>query len=289
MADLNERIEQRLAIERELQSARPDPSAQRPAEYVRRYHDLREGILRDFRDAKKEPDKIALMLELIRLLESELVSLHNFVPDPTQDNRALAQQVERFLEELGRSGSPVLSSIERSYFRGVAALVAGDTATARHCFEQVCGSEESDETSDVKFKSYLMLGHLSSEEADYGRARELHDAAAGQTRHPNVAAQAVALKALNTYALGRRDEALELFDTALGLFDQDQAFYNPYFHRNALLFQGLIHFERHDYEQARESYLAVLERVGPESFDAFEALSHLGRIDLAVGRYPDAV
>ena len=44
-----------------------------------------------------------MMLELIRILENRLVYLHNFMVDPTSDNRVLAQLVTKFIDQLART------------------------------------------------------------------------------------------------------------------------------------------------------------------------------------------
>jgi len=105
----------------------------------------------------------------------------------------------------------------------------------------------------------------------------------------NVTAQALALKALNSYALADHDDALHLFQEALTLFDENKPFFNSYFFRNALLFCGAIHFDRRDYIQAESFYGRVIGNVDQSSFDFFDALSHLGRIYYAQERYQDAV
>src|SRR5207249_11075567 len=146
-----------------------------------------------------------------RILENRLVYLHNFIVDATTDNRILAQLVTRFIDQLASERSTVLTKLEATYYRAVAALYAGDTATARDGFSDACASEESDEANDIKYKSYVILGNLSHEERDYTRAEELHDSSLRYSQHPNVTAQALALKALNSYALHAYDEALHLF------------------------------------------------------------------------------
>jgi len=142
------------------------------------------------------------------------------------------------LDQLARSGSTVLTKLEATYYRAVAALYAGDIASARGAFSEACASEESDEANDIKYKSYVMLGHLSHEAHDYAGAKELHDKSMQYSHNDNVTAQALALKALNAYALRDYDEALKLFRESLELFNANEPFFNSYFHRNALLFCG---------------------------------------------------
>ena len=85
-------------------------------------------------------------------------------------------------------------------------------------------------------EAYVLLGHLTHGEKDYAKAKELHDQSIRYSQNNNVTAQALALKALNSYALRDYDEALKVFEESLQLFDPNQPFFNSYFHRNALLF-----------------------------------------------------
>lgn len=282
-ARLRELVEQRVALETRLQS---EPGSQ---EHDARYESLQRQLSSLFRDATETQQRITVMLEMMRILENRLVYLQNFVVDPTSENRLLAQLVTRFIDDLGREKSPVLTSLEATYYRAVAALYAGELGRAREGFSAACASEESDEASDIKYKSFVILGHLSHEEADYAKAKDLHDQSMRYSSNDNVTAQALALKALNSYALEERDDALHLFADALRLFDEDKPFFNSYFFRNALLFCGAIHFDRREYEKAAEFYRRVVDSVDPSSFDYFDALSHLGRIDYAQSRYDAAV
>jgi tetratricopeptide (TPR) repeat protein len=229
------------------------------------------------------------MLEMMRILENRLVYLQNFIVDATSESRILAQLVTRFIEEAGREKTPVLTTLEATYYRAVAALYAGDLPQAREGFGAACASEESDEANDIKYKSYVILGHLSHEEADYVKAKELHDQSMRYSQNDNVTAQALALKALNAYALQDHEDALHLFEEALALFDEHKPFFNSYFYRNALLFCGAIYFDRHDYEEAEGLYRRVAESVDHSSFDYFDALSHLGRIYYSQQKWDDAV
>src|SRR5258708_29328159 len=221
------------------------------------------------------------MLELMRTLKTRLVYLHNFIVDPTSDSRILAQLVTQFIEQLTSQRSRVLTTLEATYYRAVATLYAGDLAGARGGFAQACASEESDEANDIKYKSYVILGHLSHEDHDYAKAKNLHEQSMRYSHNNNVTAQALALKALNSYALGDRDEALHLFQESLQLFDGNQPFFNSYFFRNALLFCGSICFDSRAYADARQYYQRVLESVEQTSYDYFDALTHLGRIAYA--------
>jgi tetratricopeptide (TPR) repeat protein len=197
--------------------------------------------------------------------------------------------VTRFIDDASREQTPVLTGLEATYFRAVAALYAGDLAKARQGFSAACASEESDEANDIKYKSYVILGHLSHEEADYAKAKDLHEQSMRYSPNDNVTAQALALKALNSYALHDHDEALHLFAEALSLFDENKPFFNSYFFRNALLFCGAIHFDRRQYSDAEKFYTRVAGNVDQNSFDYFDALSHLGRIYYSQEKYDDAV
>jgi tetratricopeptide (TPR) repeat protein len=228
------------------------------------------------------------MLEMIRILENRLVYLQNFIVDPSSDNRILAQLVTRFIDQLSTQRSTVLTTLEATYYRAVAALYAGDVARARESFSAACASEESDEANDIKYKSYVILGHLSHDEQDYEKAKNLHDESLRYSSNGNVTAQALALKALNSYALQDLDEALKLFEESLALFDPNQPYFNSYFYRNALLFCGAIYFDRKSFERAESYYRKVVESVEQTSYDYFDALSHLGRILYSQSRWDEA-
>jgi tetratricopeptide (TPR) repeat protein len=279
--ELNKLVDERVALETRLQNEKGDASG-----YEEEYTALQKKLAALFRQSDDERARITAMLEMMRILENRLVYLHNFQIDPTADNRLFAQLVARFIEQI--AGTNVLTKLEATYYRGVAALYAGDVAAAQNAFTEACASEESDESNDIKYKSYVILGHLSHQERDYARAKELHDQSLRHAQNNNVTAQALALGALNAYALGNQDEALHLFREALQLFDPAQPFFNSYFYRNALLFCGGIVFDRRDYQEAERYYRTVLDSVDEESYDYFDALSHLGRIHYAQERYDDA-
>jgi len=289
MADIKELLDQRVALENALQNEKAELSESRVRDYDRRYANLQRQLAVLFKEASSDPERITLMLEMMRILENRLVYLHNFIVDPTSDNRILAQLVTKFIDQIARDRSTVLTTLESTYYRAVASLYAGDLAAAREGFTAACESEESDEANDIKYKSYVILGHLSHEEHDYAKAKALHDESLRYTQNGNVTAQALALKALNAYALGDYDEAVHLFEDSLRLFDHNEPFFNSYFYRNALLFCGAIYFDRKDYAPAEELYKRALETVDQNSYDHFDALSHLGRIYYAAGRYDEAV
>src|SRR3954452_542227 len=281
-------VDQRVALETKLQNEPGEISESRARQYGDEYSALQRKLAGLFKQSNDETQRITLMLELMRILENRLVYLHNFIVDTTSDNRILAQLVTQFIEQLGSQRSSVLTNLEATYYRAVATLYAGDVAGARTGFSAACASEESDEANDIKYKSYVILGHLSHEAHDYAQAKELHEQSLRYSQNNNVTAQALALKALNSYALGDRDDALHLFKESLQLFDANQPFFNSYFFRNALLFCGAIHFDARDYKSAAPYYRQVLENVEQNSYDYFDALTHLGRIAYAQQQYDDA-
>jgi tetratricopeptide (TPR) repeat protein len=296
MADRNEQatrlrqlLDERIALENTLKRVPGALSEAQVREYDAHYQSLQRRLASLFRQCEGDQQRVTAMLEMMRILENRLVYLQNFIVDPTAESRMLAQLVTRFIDEAASEKAPVLTTLEALYFRAVAALYAGDPAKAREGFGAACASEESDEANDIKYKSYVILGHLSHEEADYAKAKEMHDQSLRYSPNDNVTAQALALKALNSYALGDHDDALHLFGEALRLFDRDKPFFNAYFHRNALLFCGAIHFDRREYRKAESYYERVAASVDPGSFDYFDALSHLGRIGYAEERWDDAV
>lgn len=282
-------VDQRVALEAKLQNEPGELSESRALQYGDEYSGLQRKLAVLFKQTTDETQRITLMLELMRILENRLVYLHNFVVDPTSDNRILAQLVTQFIGQLMSQRSNVLTKLEATYYRAVATLYAGDAAGARGGFAEACASEESDEANDIKYKSYVILGHLSHEDHDYAKAKDLHEQSMRYSHNNNVTAQALALKALNSYALGDRDEALHLFKESLQLFDANQPFFNSYFFRNSLLFCGAIHFDGRDYASAGQYYRQVLENVEQNSYDYFDALTHLGRIAYAQQHYDDAV
>ena len=285
---IRELVDQRVALETRLQKEPGALPESATADYDRQYETIQRRVANLFRDARADQDRITLMLEMMRILENRLVYLQNFIVDPTSENRMLAQLVTRFIDDLSASRSPILTTLEATYYRAVAALYAGDLAKARQAFSDACASEESDEANDIKYKSYVILGHLSHEDQDYAKAKDLHDQSMRYSKSSNVTAQALALKALNSYALQDFDEALHLFGEALQLFEPDAPFFNSYFFRNALLFCGAIHYDRHNYAEAADFYRRVLDNVDQSSFDYFDALSHLGRIAYAGEHWDDA-
>ena len=289
MADIKDLLNQRIALESALQNEKSEISESRARSYDDQYAKLQRQLAALFKEAADDQQRITIMLEMIRILENRLVYLQNFTIDPTSDNRVLAQLVTKFIDQVSRERSSVLTMLESTYYRAVAALYAGDLAKAREGFTAACESEESDEANDIKYKSYVILGHLSHEERDYAKAKDLHDQSLRYSQNANVTAQALALKALNVYALGDYDEAVHLFEESLRLFDANEPFFNSYFYRNALLFCGAIYFDRKDYARAEELYQRALATVDQNSYDHFDALSHLGRIYYANARYDDAV
>ena len=285
---LQDLIAQRVALETKLQKEPGELSERAVYEYDRQYTALQRSLAKLFRDDSDEQVRVSTVLELMRILENRLVYLRNFVVDSTSDDRALAGMVTKFIETIAAEGSTVVTPLEQTYYRGISALYAGDVVTARASFQKACESEESDEANDIKYKSYVILGHLSHEASDFAGARDLHDQSMRYTQQGNVTAQAFAFKALNSYALQEYDEALSLFEKALELFDRNAPFFNSYFYRNALLFCGAIYYDRKDYRKAESYYAQVAGEVEPSSYDYFDALSHLGKIHYLGSRFDDA-
>lgn len=281
---LAQRIEARIELEADVRTGRMSgPRAERA------YEELQRGLAALFRDAPTAHDGVPVMLELIRVLENRLVDQQNITGEPGAETRALARLVTRFIDDGRREPVPVMTALESTYYRAVASLLAGDREAAREGFTAVCASEESDEVNDVKYKAYVVLGFLAQEDADFAGAKELHDRSIRHSSGRNVTAQALALKALNAFALQEREEARRLFQDALELFDPAAPHFNSYFHRNALSFSGAIHFDRGEWDAAEGFYRRVLEAVDDRSFDHFDALAHLGRIACARQRWDDAV
>lgn len=280
-------IDERLDLESRLQKVQGDLSDASVDAYDREYGRIQRGLLGVFRSATDDSQKIGIMLELIRIMENKLVYLQNFVIEPTPDNRTLATLVGQFVGELGASRAG-LSPLEVTYYSAVAALYAGEVDSARESFRKACESEESDETNDIKYKSFVILGNLTHEQHEYEAARKLHDDSLRYSQHNNVTAQALALKALNSYALKDFDEALGLFEESLRLFDRNEPFFNSYFHRNALLFSASIYSQKKDFAKAEDFYRQVIEQAQPDSYDQFDALSQLGKIYYTTSRYGEA-
>ncbi|HEY3056930.1 MAG TPA: tetratricopeptide repeat protein [Thermoanaerobaculia bacterium] len=288
-ARIKDLLDQRVTLETRLQNERGELSDASTSKYDDTYAALQRQLASLFKETSEDSQRITIMLEMMRILENRLVYLQNFIVEPSSDNRILAQLVTKFIDQVCRERRTVLTSLEATYYRAVAALYAGDLGRAREGFGDACASEESDEANDIKYKSYVLLGHLSHEERDYAKAKELHDQSLRYSANNNVTAQALAFKALNSYALQDHDDALHLFEEALGLFDPNQPFFNSYFFRNALLFCGAIYFDRKQYDKAEEYYRRVVDSVEQQSYDYFDALSHLGRIQYMQGRFDDAV
>lgn len=288
----NESLEQlrdaRLELERELQDSEHDLTAAEADQAIGKHRRLRKGLLHLVATSSDESVRISSVIEVIRSLENELIYLHNFLVAPEDQDAKLARRLEALVQEISGTTEMPLSRLEITYYLGVLSLYEGELENARGFFEEVCESEESDEANDIKYKSFVMLGHLSHVQEDYERARDLHDQSMQYTHSPNVMAQAFALKALNSYALQKRDEALEMFERALELFRVNEPFYNEYFHRNSLLFCGSILFDHEQYDRAAGYYEEVLDHVENSSYDYFDALVQLGKIRFASGDFEEA-
>jgi tetratricopeptide (TPR) repeat protein len=277
-------IDERENLENQMQTAGSVAEQERLTARAKR---LQREFLTLFRDTSAEGERIDVLLELVRLLEARVLYGQSLTFD--RDGEApLGRRLRDFVSDLRSSETSKLSPLEATYFDSICALVAGETNDAIEGFRRVCESEESDEANDVKYKSYVVLGNLLHAQSSFGEAGDAHDRARGYSQHSNVAAQALAFRGLNAFALNQYDEALSLFEQSLELFQSDQPFFNSYFHRNALLFCAVIHFDRKEFARAETYYEAVLQEVEQSSYDYFDALSHLGRIAYLTGRYDQA-
>ena len=254
-----------------------------------RHDALIRRIVTLVRDAASDRERGIAMGELMRALEDRLVDLRNFSLEPSSRLAKLGELTIEYLDAVGNSGDLRMTTLERTYYRAIGAMYAGRSGEAAVGLRAACESEESDEANDIKFKAYVILGNLSHGEKDFDAAKALHERSLQYAREGNVSAQALAFKALNAYAVGDQDEALALFTRALQLFSPDQPFYNSYFHRNALLFSGSIHYERKAWPDAENAYRAAIEHLEPESFDRYDALAQLGRVCYSTGRWDEAV
>src|SRR5947209_19848430 len=141
-ARIREVVDQRVSLENKLQNESGEPTEARAAMYDAQYGTLQKRLSALFKDATDDSQRITVMLEMMRILENRLVYLHNFIVDPTADNRILAQLVTRFIDQLAESRSSVLTKLEGTYYRAVAALYSGALARARDGFREACASEE---------------------------------------------------------------------------------------------------------------------------------------------------
>src|SRR5216684_7944166 len=102
-------VDQRVALETRLQNETSELSDSRARLYDHEYSDLQKRLAALFKETKDDPQRITIMLEMMRILENRLVYLHNFIVDVTSDNRILAQLVTRFIDQLASENSTVLT------------------------------------------------------------------------------------------------------------------------------------------------------------------------------------
>src|SRR5205085_11270050 len=140
MAELQELLNRRIDLENALQRETSEISGAKTKEYDDEYVRLQRGLAAAFKDAHDDPQRITIMLEMMRILENRLVYLQNCIVDPTSDTPILAQLVTRFIDQLQGDGSTVLTTLEATYYRAVAALYSADLARALDCF---CPARES--------------------------------------------------------------------------------------------------------------------------------------------------
>src|SRR5205814_7393071 len=136
-------VNRRIDLESALQREKSELSEARLRDYDDQYARLQRGLAAAFKETRDDQQRIAIMLELMRILENRLVYLHNFIVDATSDNRVLAQLVTHFIDQLAGEKSTVLTKLESTYYRAVASLYAGDVPKARDGFGEACASEES--------------------------------------------------------------------------------------------------------------------------------------------------
>ena len=119
-ARIKDVVNQRVALETTLQNEVGEPSEASAASYDAQYGALQKQLATLFRETVDDAQRITVMLELMRILENRLVYLHNFIVDPTSDNRVLAQLVTKFIDQLAAAQSTVLTKLEATYYRAVA-------------------------------------------------------------------------------------------------------------------------------------------------------------------------
>src|SRR5260221_13660467 len=118
MADqINELVEQRVALETRLQNEKGELSEAGARSYDEAYSALQRKLATRFKALDDERDRITVMLELMRILENRLVYLHNFIVDPTADNRVLAPLGTQFIDDLAGRQTTVLTRLAATYHR----------------------------------------------------------------------------------------------------------------------------------------------------------------------------
>ena len=155
-----------------LQNEKGSSPKRRARRTTREYGALQRQLAALFRETADDPQRITVMLEMMRILENRLVYLQNFIVDPTSDNRdarATGHAVHRRARRARAAGAheargDVLPRRGRALRRR--------RRRAREGFRDACASEESDEANDIKYKSYVILGNLSHEERDYAKAKD---------------------------------------------------------------------------------------------------------------------
>ena len=118
---IKELVDQRVALESRLKNETSELSDSRARVYDHEYSDVQKKLAALFKETQNDSQRIAIMLELMRILENRLVYLHNFTVDATSDNRVLAQLVAHFIDELASDNSTVLTKLESTDYRRLAA------------------------------------------------------------------------------------------------------------------------------------------------------------------------
>src|SRR5512140_3792905 len=104
---LKKLIDQRIDVERQIQGEKN--IGEREADrFVREYGRIQRELAMVARDAGSDSsDRIAAMLELIRILENKLVYLENFTVEPSTEDRTFAALVRRFIEEITKQSTNI--------------------------------------------------------------------------------------------------------------------------------------------------------------------------------------
>ena len=231
-------VDERVALETRLQNEQGELSEARAQQYERRVRGAAAKLAALFKQTADERERITVMLELMRILENRLVYLQNFIVDADVRQphpRAAGDAASSTRSPRTRS---VLTNLEATYYRAVAALYAGDVATARdgvHGGVRVRGVRRGERHQVQVVRD--PRPPLARGARLRARRRSCTTSRCATRRTTTSPRRRWRSKALNSYALGEHDEALHLFQESLQLFDPTQPFFNSYFYpqRAALL------------------------------------------------------
>lgn len=230
-----------------------------------------------FRRSWLESTKLETAVEIARVLELKLTLLRNYVVDPTSDAKSLAGGLCAIFEEAGAEKLG-LHPIEAAYLGAVLDVYAGNGPAGLAKLEHVFESDAVERYVALHYHARMIAAHLQHETSEFAVARRNAERAADLATSPNPTAQALAVIAVNSFAMGEKERAMRELEDALRYFDETEPLFNPYFFRNTLLLCGLICFERHDDDAAETFCRRAVERAEPATYDAFEAWSRLGRV-----------